>query len=67
MDTIYTPGDTVPTSGIYEVFHELENRKSHEVTALKGELFIACRICQRQVKFKLVKAANHIKHDDSFE
>ena len=67
MDTIYMPGDTVPSSGIYEVIHELdENKKPHEVIALQGEIFPTCRICQRQVKFRFVKAANHIKQDDSF-
>jgi hypothetical protein len=66
MDTTYTPGDTVPSSGIYEVIHEHENKKPHEVIALQGELFPVCRTCQREVKFKLVKAAKHIKQDDSF-
>jgi hypothetical protein len=67
MDTTYTPGDTVPSSGIYEVIHGLdENKKPHEVIALQGEVFPTCQTCQRQVKFKLVKAAKLIKQDDSF-
>jgi len=67
MDTTYTPGDTVPTSGIYQVIHEPgENKKPHEVIALQGELFPVCRTCLREVKFKLLKAANHIRQDDSF-
>lgn len=67
MDTIYGPGDTVPSSGIYEVIHDLgENKKPHEVIALQGELFPVCRTCLREVKFKLLKTAIHIKQDESF-
>jgi len=37
MDPTYTPGDTVPSSGIYEVTHDPgENKKPHEVIALRG-------------------------------
>jgi hypothetical protein len=53
----YKPGDTVPESGIYDVFHDSldghEHAHPHEVTAIRGKLFPPCRACHAHVRFRL--------------
>jgi hypothetical protein len=50
---LYKPGDTVPESGIYDVFHDSldghEHAHPHQVTAIRGVLFPPCRACHAHV------------------
>jgi hypothetical protein len=63
----YRPGDTVRTSGIYEVIHDREHRASHEVVMISGDQFPPCDTCRERVRFKLVRAATYIFFDQDFE
>lgn len=58
----YRPGDLVPTSGIYTVFHEMHRRR-HDVLALKGEEFPLCRVCKGGVRFYVARLIPHMTHD----
>lgn len=62
--TLWTPGEEVPTSGVYEVLHDEENRH-HEVTCVKGKTFPGSRSCPHP-RYRLVYAADHIDdHPDT--
>ena len=67
---LYQPGDTVPDSGIYDVFHDRldghEHAHSHQVTAIGGTLFPPCRACHGHVRFQLHRKADHIETHDLF-
>jgi hypothetical protein len=58
----YRPGQLAPNSGIYEVVHR-RHRKAHEVTAIRGEEFPACRVCQGEVRYCPTHIASHMTHD----
>jgi len=57
----YKPGDVVPLSGIYKIYHD-SHRLMHEATLLKGIQFPRCRQCGEQVKFTLMRSIQ----DDRF-
>jgi hypothetical protein len=46
---VYQPGNLVPDSGIYNVFHDRldghEHAHPHQVTAIRGTHFPPCRAC----------------------
>jgi len=50
----FKPGKTVPTDGIYRVFHD-SHRLMHESTLLAGNLFPKCRKCDMAVRFQLFR------------
>jgi hypothetical protein len=52
----YKTGQTIPTSGIYNVVHA-GHRIDHEVTLLSGEACPRCAKCGSAVTFELLKAA----------
>ncbi len=52
----------VPVSGIYRVLHD-GHRADHEVLAIRGEEFPACRICKVEVKFQVSRVTPHVTHD----
>jgi hypothetical protein len=52
----------VPVSGIYRVLHD-GHRDDHEVLAIRGEAFPACRICNVDVKFQVAQVTPHVTHD----
>ena len=58
----FLPGDAVPTSGVYRVQH-YRHRTTHEITILEKEKFPSCRTCGQQVRFELVRAAEHPDRD----
>jgi hypothetical protein len=58
----YKPGETVPTSGIYSAVH-LDHRPPHEVVAIQGEEFPACRLCKTEVRFHIAHLLPHMTHD----
>ena len=66
MAVEYKPGDPVPYSGIYEVEHDKNHVKKHEVTVIYGRKFPPCRGCDHP-RFTLVKAAVHIDNDANFK
>ena len=67
---LYKPGDTVPESGIYDVFHGRldghEHAGPYQVTAIRGTLFPLCRVCSDHVRFRLFQAATHLNADHHF-
>lgn len=58
----HKPGETAPTSGIYTVVHA-GHRRDHEVTAIQGEEFPLCRVCQGNVNFYPTHPASHLTRD----
>jgi hypothetical protein len=58
----FAPGQMVPISGVYTVVHQ-GHRKEHEVIAIRGEEFPLCRICNDEVRFRVVQVAPHMTHD----
>jgi hypothetical protein len=68
---LYKPGDTVPESGIYDVFHDSldghEHAHLHEVTAIRGMRFPPCRACHAYVRFRLQHPADHVDTHDLFQ
>jgi hypothetical protein len=63
----YRPGDTVRQTGIYEVVHDREHRATHDAVMLGGDVFPSCDTCDRRVRFRLVRTAPYIFHDEDFE
>lgn len=51
----YKPGDVVPLSGIYKIYHD-HHRLMHEATLLKDTRFPRCRQCGLHVKFSLARS-----------
>lgn len=52
----YRTGETIPTSGDYEVIHTA-HRLPTEVTLLEGERFPRCAECDGAVEFNLVQSS----------
>jgi len=48
---IYRPGFRVWRSGLYEVFHYQDHRKTHQGELLAGETFPYCKECKTRVRF----------------
>ena len=66
MASVYKPGDTVPSSGIYRVTHDPQHTQEHEVTCIAGKIFPPCRGCNHP-QFVLVRAAHHIETHEHFK
>jgi hypothetical protein len=64
---VFKPGDDVPRSGIYCVFHANRHAKAHEVTCIYSDRFPACRKCGEDVRFALVSAAQHVTSHEHFK
>lgn len=54
-NTVYEPGDVVPSDGIYNVIHH-KHRLLHGATLTKGMFFPQCRKCHLNVRFVLIRA-----------
>jgi hypothetical protein len=61
----FKPGDTVLTTGIYTARH-YQHRLPHDVFAVEGDRFPACRGCGARIRFELVQAATQIAADHDF-
>lgn len=61
----FRPGDKVPATGIYTASH-YQHRMPHEVFAVEGEQFPACRRCGERASFSLAHPAVHIEADQDF-
>ena len=63
----YKAGDTVRQTGIYEVLHDRDHRAAHDAVMIGGDVFPPCDTCDRRVRFRLVRTAPYIFHDEDFE
>jgi hypothetical protein len=61
----FRPGDEVPHSGVYRVFHDPEHDKPHEVTCIYGTLFPQCSQCNYP-RFMLIRPAQHVNAHEAF-
>jgi|SRR5215471_13294613 len=64
---LFSAGETVRETGIYEVIHDRAHRSVHEVVMLSSDAFPACDSCGAQVRFRLVRTAPYIFQDEDFE
>lgn len=64
-DGTFRPGDRVPITGIYSATH-YQHRMPHDVFAVEGDQFPACRKCGARTRFVLVQAAAHVNADRDF-
>jgi hypothetical protein len=64
---VFSAGETVRETGIYEVIHDGAHRSAHEVVMLNGDAFPACDTCAVKVRFRLIRTAPYIFQDADFE
>jgi len=64
---VFSAGETVRETGIYEVIHDHGHRSLHEVVMLSGDAFPPCDTCGNQVRFRLIRTAPYIFQDEDFE
>jgi hypothetical protein len=64
---LYSAGQPVVETGIYEVIHDREHRTTHEVVMLSGDSFPPCDTCAERVRFRQVRTAPYIFQDEDFE
>ena len=64
---VFSAGETIRETGIYEVVHDGAHRSAHEVVMLNGDAFPACDTCATKVRFRLVRTAPYIFQDADFE
>jgi len=64
---IFKPGEKCEQSGIYKVTHDQNHHQEHEVTVVFGEPFPPCNHCGHHPRFKIVRAAQHIKNHELFK
>ncbi len=62
---LFKPGDAVPDSGLYEAIHH-SHRESHTVSVTVGALFPDCNVCDGDVRFRFLRPAAPIEHDEDF-
>jgi hypothetical protein len=63
-EQLFRPSQRIPQTGIYELIHA--NGNVNTVVLVREEEFPTCRECGTQVRFRLVRAAPHIKEDEDF-
>ncbi|MGH9568055.1 MAG: hypothetical protein ACRD4F_00350, partial [Candidatus Angelobacter sp.] len=63
---MFSPGQPVPETGIYEVIHDRAHRETHEVVMHRGDQFPACDQCDQRVRFKVLRTAPYIFDDEDF-
>ena len=64
---VFSAGQPVAETGIYEVIHDRAHRTAHEVVMLSGDSFPPCDTCTARVRFRLVRTAPYIFQDEDFE
>ncbi len=62
----FSPGATIPNSGIYSASHTGHPKPDHEVTCIRGKKFPACRECGAKAAFVLVHKAKSVRHHELF-
>jgi hypothetical protein len=61
----FSPGETVESSGLYEICHRDESRT--RVVLMRNDLFAPCiDCCGDTVRYKLLRAAPHVSEDSQF-
>jgi hypothetical protein len=63
-DQLFRPSERIPKTGIYESMHA--NGHTGTVVLIRNQEFPACTECGVQVRFRLVRAAPHIREDEDF-
>lgn len=63
---LFSAGETVRETGIYEVIHDRAHRIAHEVVMLNGDAFPPCDTCEQRVRFRLIRTAPYIFQDEDF-
>lgn len=63
---IFKPGDEVPRSGIYQVVHA-HHGEPHEVTCVFSDRFPPCVLCKQDVRFVLMRGAQHVASHEHFK
>jgi hypothetical protein len=63
---LFSAGESVRQTGIYEVIHDRSHRVAHEVVMLNGDSFPACDTCEERVRFRLIRTAPYIFQDEDF-
>jgi hypothetical protein len=61
----FKPGENVLATGIYTAMH-YRHRLPHEVFAVQGDQFPACKRCGNRIRFKLMQTAMHVTADRDF-
>lgn len=63
-DCTLAPGEPVSESGVYEICHVDEPRRT--ALLLRNTIFPFCRRCGDSVRYRLVQSAPHISEDSDF-
>lgn len=63
---LYQAGDPVPRTGVYEIIHHGQHRRAHEVVLISGDRFPGCDGRGKRLRFRHVKTAPYIFHDEDF-
>ena len=62
----YHPGERVPSTGIYGVYHLDHQREVSSLALITDQTFPECADCGSAVRYQLEYAAPHILEDDDF-
>ena len=62
----YYPGDKVPSTGIYGVYHDGHQGEVGSLALITGQKFPACAACGSAVRYQLEYGAPHILEDEDF-
>lgn len=62
----YQAGDLVPATGVYEIIHHGQHRRSQEVVFISGDHFPGCEGCGKGVRFRHLRTVPYIFHDEDF-
>src|SRR5690242_21563856 len=63
---LFSAGETVRETGIYEVIHDHAHRVAHEVVMLNGDSFPQSDTCQERVRFRLIRTGPYMFQDEDF-
>lgn len=58
--SVLSPGELAPVSGIYRVVHLSGHREPHLAVIIRGEQLPSCRTCKGNVRFAVVQMASHV-------
>jgi hypothetical protein len=64
---VFLAGTTVRESGIYEVLHDSSHRTPHEVVMIAKDLFPVCEVCEKRVRYRVLRSAPYIFSDADFD
>jgi hypothetical protein len=61
----YEPGEQVQVTGVYEICHKDGGKRT--ALLLRHQHFPQCNQCGMEVRFRLLRAAPHIREDNDFQ